>query len=275
MKNYRGFFNTPRPDLPVKEPKVVMITGATSGIGKATALLLVSLGHKVIAIGRREDRLTELKAAVEKENMLGEIFTLQGDVTDGAMMLSLMAEGLAHFGRLDVLIANAGVAHRGPLVEARWADLETVLRTNIDGVLHSVRACVPAMRATGGGHIIMISSVTAAATAPGAAIYSASKSTVSALAQALRVEVQADNIWVTNILLGQTHTELAQKRLGSPGKVASKFPTMSAEKVAAQIVWAMERRKRTIILRPLDYLIIWGGRIAPRLMERILYRIYS
>jgi hypothetical protein len=234
--------------------------------------LLASLGHQVTAVGRRQERLDELKAA--SEGLLGEVLPLAGDVTDAERMLQIVAETLAQFGKLDVLVANAGVAFRGSLVDADWQDLETVLHTNLDGVLHSIRAAVPAMRAGQGGHIILINSVTARATTPGAAVYAAAKAAQDSLAQALRVELAADHIWVTTLLVGQTHTELAEKRLGAPGKVASKFPTMSAEKVAAQIVWAMERRKRTIVIRPLDKLIVLGGRFAPWLTERLLYRVY-
>jgi short-subunit dehydrogenase len=272
LRQYTESLNRPRPDRPAKHPKVVLITGATSGIGRATSLLLAALGHQVAAVGRREERLIDLRQAGEA--LMGEILPLPGDVTDGDLMSRLAAQALAHFGRLDVLVANAGVAFRGSTVDADWLDLETVLRTNIDGVLHSVRACVPVMRAGRGGHIIMVSSVLGAAAAPGAAIYSASKAAVDSLAQALRMELRPDNIWVTNLLVGQTHTELAAKRRGSAGKVGGKFPTMKAEKVAAQIVWAMERRRRTVIIRPIDRLIVLGGRFAPRLTERILYRIY-
>jgi 3-hydroxy acid dehydrogenase/malonic semialdehyde reductase len=272
LLNYRGIFSGNRPDLLPRNPHVVFITGATSGIGHATALLLVALGHQVAAVGRREERL---QALVESSDTLpGKILPLVGDVTEGEGMTRLAAQTLAHFGRLDVLVANAGLGHRGGLAEARWQDLEAVLRTNIDGVLHSVRACVPPMRASQGGHIIMVSSVLGPIPAAGAAVYCASKAAVDSLAQSLRMELKPDNIWVTNMLVGQTATEFAQKRRGIHGKVASKFPTMTPEKVAAQIVWAMERHKRTIILRPLDRLMVVGGRFFPWLLDRIMYRIY-
>lgn len=270
MHNYQGIFS--RQPRPVEHPKVVLITGATSGIGRATALLLAALGHQVAAMGRRQERLAELVA--ESEELLGNILPLQGDVRQAADMQRVAAETLAHFNRLDVLIANAGLGQRGPLVEADWDDLEPVLRTNIDGVLHSVRACVPMMRAGGGGHILTISSVLGPVPAGGSAVYSASKAAVDALARALRMELRPDNIWVTNILVGQTHTEFAEKRRGQSGKVARKLPTMSPEKVASQIAWAMERRQRTVILRLLDRLIVLTGKFLPWVMDRILARIY-
>ena len=206
--------------------------------------------------------------------MFGPLLTVVADVTDSNQMLSAVAETLATYNGLDVLVANAGLGYRGPLVEADWNDLETVLRTNIDGVLHSIRACVPAMRASAGGHIITISSILGPIPAPNSAIYSATKAAVDALAQALRMELGPYNIWVTNLLVGQTHTEFAQKRRGAAGRVASKLPTMTPEKVAAQIAWAMERRKRSIILRPIDRGIVVFGRLFPWIMDRILYRTY-
>jgi short-subunit dehydrogenase len=249
-----------------------MVTGASSGIGQATSLLLAALGHQVIAVGRRPERLAALQA--QTEEMFGDIYPVEADVRDAEAMQRAVGLGLAHFGRLDVLVANAGVGHRGPLVEAKWEDAQLLLETNINGILHSVRACVPPMRASRGGHIIMINSILGAVPAPGAALYSMSKAALSALAQALRYELKTDGIWVTDVLVGQTHTEFAEKRLGKSGKVASKIPTMTPERVASQIVFAMERRRRTVIIRWFDRAFVVGGRFAPRLMDRILARVY-
>lgn len=262
----------PNSSQPTPNPRVVLITGATSGIGRATALLLVALGHQVAAVGRREDRLQALSD--ESANLLGSLLPLVGDVTSADSMRHCVGETIASFGRLDVLIANAGLGQRGPLVEAEWQDIEDVLQTNVVGVLHSIRAAVPAMRASGGGHIITISSVVGPVPTPNAATYSASKAAVDSLAQSLRMELKADGIWLTNVLVGQTHTEFATQRRGRSGKVASKLPTMTPEQVASRLAQAMERRRRTVILRPLDRLIVFGGRFFPRWMDRLMYRIY-
>ena len=252
--------------------KVVLVTGATSGIGRATCLLLAEKGQHVAAIGRREERLAEVVA--EAENLPGEILPLAADVRDGEAMQRVAAQAFDHFKRLDVLVANAGIGHRGTLVESDWDDIETTLRTNIDGVMHTIRACVPYVRQGSGGHIITISSVLGPVPGPGASIYSASKAALDSLAQALRIELKADNIWVTNLIVGQTHTEFATKRLGHSGKVASKWPTMTSDRVAEKIVWAMHHRRRTIILRWLDRGFVLVGRFLPWVMDRILAKIY-
>ncbi len=262
-----------RAPQPVENPKVIAITGATSGIGWATALLAASLGHQVVAIGRRADRLDELVAA--SADLFGEIMPVVADVTNPDQMQEAAALALAQFNRLDVLVANAGLGHRGSLVDAAWPDLADVLRVNIDGVLHSVRAFVPPMRASKGGHIITISSVLGPVPAPNAAIYSASKAAVDSIAQALRMELKNDNIWVTNVWVGQTHTEFAQKRRGHAGKVASRFPTMAPERVAGQVIRATQRRQRIVIIRPIDRVMVMGGRFFPRIMDRILLKIYG
>lgn len=273
MGNYWNVWRKGGQDTVTDSPKVVLVTGATSGIGEATALLLLALGHRVAALGRREERLANLREAAK--GLAGELLTLVADVNDAEGMQKAAVETLTHFGRLDVLVANAGLGQRGLLVEAAWEDLEAVLRTNIDGVLHSIRACVPPMRASGGGHIITISSVLGALPAPGSAIYSASKATVDSLAQSLRMELKADKIWVTNMLVGQTDTEFSKNRRGVAGKVASRFPTMTPEKVAAQIIWAMERQRRSVILRWIDRVMVVGGRFFPWVMDRILFKIYA
>ena len=254
--------------------QVVMITGASAGIGRATALEFARQGACVAAIARRAERLEALQA--EAADAEGEIMPIAADVTRPGEMQQAVAATMARWARLDVLVANAGVGHRGAVVDADWADLETVLRTNIDGVLHSIRAAVPAIRSGGrGGHVILISSISAAAPAPYAAVYGASKSFVNGLARALRYELIDDHIWVTTFLVGQTHSEFAQVRLGRPGRVAGKLPTMQAETVARRIVWASRRRKRTVVLRLIDRAFILGAVLTPGLMDRLQKAIYK
>lgn len=255
------------------ELRVILITGASSGIGYESALAFARLGYKVGATARHADRLEQL--AVAAKDLPGEILTLTADVTDAVQMQQAVEATFARWGRLDILIANAGLAQRGAIVESAWADLDIVLRTNIDGVLHSIRAAVPAMRKSGSGHIILISSIVGVATTPYATIYAASKAALNAIARGLRVELAVDHIWVTNVLVGQTHTELAQVRRGQPGRVASKLPTMTAEYVAQRLVQTVNRQRRTLTLRWLDRLTCFIGAYFPGVMDRIMTRIYQ
>jgi short-subunit dehydrogenase len=254
------------------EPRVVLVTGASSGIGYATALAFARRGDKVAATARRLDRLEALAAAAK--SLLGEIQIYAADVNNPQDMQRVVADVMARWGRLNVLIPNAGLGQRGSVTDSKWEDLELVLRTNIDGVLHTIRAGVPAMRKSGGGQIITISSVVSAAPGAYSAIYSASKSAVDTLTRALRMELAPDNIWVTNILLGQTHSEFAEMRRGRPGRVASKMPTMTPEFVAERIVKESTRRRRTVILRWPDRIIVLVGTFLPWIMDRIMERIY-
>jgi short-subunit dehydrogenase len=258
----------------MSEERVMLVTGASSGIGYATALEFARQGGRVAALARRADRLDALVKAAR--TLPGEVLPLVGDVTQPEDLARAVAETLTRWGRLDVLVANAGLGQRGSLVDAAWQDLDTVLQVNIAGVLHSIRAAVPAMRAGGrGGHIFLISSVAGVAPAPFAAMYGATKSFVNGLARALRHELADEHIWVTNVLLGQTHSEFAANRLGQPGRVARGLPTMSAEFVARRIVGATGHRQRTLVLRPLDFGFILAATLVPSLLDRILKAVYK
>jgi short-subunit dehydrogenase len=256
------------------EARVVLITGASAGIGHETALAFARNGCKVAATARRADRLDKLVEAAKAQLLPGEIQPYVADVRSAEDMQRVVDDVLARWGRLDVLVANAGIGQRGAVVESPWDDLDVVLRTNINGVLHSVRAAVPAMRRSGGGIIVMLSSVVSLAPGPYSAVYSAAKAAVNVLARTLRVELAPDHIWVTNILLGQTHSEFAQARLGRPGRVASRLPTMQPEFVARRIVQESARRRRTVTLRWLDRLITFSGQYLPWIMDRLMARFY-
>lgn len=256
--------------------RVVFITGASSGIGRAAALAFVQAGFHVAGTARRADRLAQLEEEIAQlQGEHGNFFAVQADVTQRESLEAAVAQTLAHFGRLDILVANAGVGHRGTLADADWAGIEILLRTNIDGVLHSIQACVPAMRQIGGGHIMIISSVAYNLVSPNAASYAASKAFVSSIAKSLRIELEEDAILVTDFLIGRTETEFNEKRLGEGPRRASSLSSMSAEQVAKALVKATYTPRPTIILRWIDRLIVLGNRLFPSIIGRIAKRQYQ
>jgi short-subunit dehydrogenase len=255
--------------------KVIFITGASSGIGYATALAFARRGAHVAVTARRADRLAALEAAVAAlPTPHGEVLALTADVRDGAALTAAVEGAVARFGRLDALIANAGIGHRGAVVDALWEDLDTVIRTNIDGVLHSIRAAAPALRQSR-GHIVIVSSVTAGMTAPYTAIYAATKTFVSSLAASLRLELEADGVTVTDLRLGRTATEFNDKRLGGKRASSGVVSSMPVERVAEAVVRAVERRERVTVLRPLDRLIMLGSALVPGVIGRLAKRQYK
>lgn len=256
--------------------RVALITGASSGIGYETALAFTREGTHVVATARRVDRLAELEKAV---NALpaghGEILVIATDVTDEQAMRNAVQQAVQRFGRLDILVANAGIGHRGTIADADWNDLQTLLRTNIDGMLHSVRAAVPAMRQNGGGHIITVSSVAYNLIAPYVATYSASKAFVTSIAHSLRIELEDDHIAVTDVLVGRTHTEFNEKRLGEGKRTGQGIPTMTADKVADAIVKATHGHPKTVYVRFFDRLIVLASILLPGIIGRIAKRQYQ
>jgi len=257
---------------------VAFITGASSGIGWAVALAFARRGIHVIACARRRDRLSALPAAIAAQHaepgasVTGDVFITEADVTDAAAVAAAVKAGAAHFGRLDYVVANAGIGQRGGIVTAPWADLDLLIRTNVDGVLHTVRAGVPLIQQGGrGGSVVIVSSVVANMTAPYAASYSASKAFVSSIARSLRLEIEPDGIAVVDLLVGRTETEFNTKRLGESGRAAKapRLPVMTVEYVAERLVAAAVRRtNRALTLRWFDRLIVWGNALVPTFIGR-------
>jgi NADP-dependent 3-hydroxy acid dehydrogenase YdfG len=260
-------------------PRVVFITGASSGIGYATALAFARQGWNVIATARRPDRLLQLEQAVDAlSTPHGALLPVAADVQNWDDVNDAVREGVVRFGRLDALVANAGIGQRGSVVDSQWSDIETLLRTNIDGVLHSVRAAVPEMRKVGKGHVVIISSVVYNMTTPYTAAYAASKAFVSSIASALRFELEADHIGVTDLLVGRTESEFNERRLGQAGygaQASGRLPRMRAEQVAAAVVRACDGKGGRYALRLFDRLIVLGNMLVPSLIGRMAMRQYK
>ncbi len=258
--------------------KTALITGASSGIGYAAALALARRGVHVAVTARTLERLESLVSAVGSlPAPHGEILPLAADVRDQAAVQSAVDAAVQRFGRLDILIANAGIGQRGSLIESPLDEIQAVFRTNIDGVIYAVRAAVPLMRQAGGGHIVIISSVVANMITPYTASYSASKAAVSSLARALRYELEADHIGVSDLLVGRTSTEFNARRLGAAGYAdrAPRLPMMTPEYVAERIARAVERNHGTVTLRLFDRMIVLINQFLPKLVARRALQQYK
>ena len=194
--------NTP---LPVPQ-KVVVVTGATSGIGGATARRLASEGHIVVLTGRRADRLDRIAAEIRQQDGRAEGRVL--DVSDRSAFLTLVADVVETHGRLDVLVGNAGVMLLSRLDALRVDDWDRMLDTNVRGLYNGVAAVLPQFRAQGSGHVVTIASIGAHEVAPTSAIYSATKYAAWALTEGLRVESDP-SVRVTTVSPGVVESELA------------------------------------------------------------------
>lgn len=247
------------------DQRVVLITGASSGIGYAVALAFAKRGLKVVGTARDATRLQPLADAIKP--LPGEFLAVSADVRKEDDMNRAALRAVEKFGRLDIVIANAGLGHRGGMADADWKDLETLIHTNIDGLMLTVRAGVPHLRKNGGGHIVFVSSVVFNLVAPYAATYAASKAFVSSLARSIRFELKPDNIRVSDIRVGRTVTNFNENRLGDGKRHESSIPEMTAEFVANGIVCVtLDKHQDTVALRWIDRLIILGNRLFPNLI---------
>lgn len=187
--------------------KIVLITGASSGIGEATARLLAAEGAQVILGARRTERLQTLCAEINGEG--GNALYRALDVTDRADMQAFVDFAVSQHGRIDVLINNAGVMPLSKLDALKVDEWDRMIDVNIRGVLHGIAAGLPLMRAQRSGQFINIASIGAYAVSPTAAVYCATKYAVRAISEGLRQEV-GGNIRVTLISPGVTTSELAE-----------------------------------------------------------------
>jgi NADP-dependent 3-hydroxy acid dehydrogenase YdfG len=189
------------------EGKVVAITGASSGIGEATALLLAERGARLALGARRSERLADLVDRIEKAG--GTAVHTRTDVTRREDLHSLVALARERFGRLDVLVGNAGVGPISPLDDLRVDEWDEMVDVNIKGVLHGIAAALPVFREQRSGHFVTTSSTAAFRVVPSMAVYAGTKVAVRAICEGLRQEAGAF-VRVTTVFPGFVHTDFAE-----------------------------------------------------------------
>ncbi|CDO09306.1 SDR family NAD(P)-dependent oxidoreductase [Mycolicibacterium cosmeticum] len=187
--------------------KVVLITGASSGIGAATAERLSRDGYRLFLGARRTDRLEDLTRRITAGG--GHAAFARLDVTDAADMERFVDAAHRCYGRVDVIVNNAGVMPLSPLAARKTDEWDRMIDVNIRGVLHGISAVLPVMQAQGGGHVVNVASVGAREVVPTSAVYSATKFAVRAITEGLRQE-SAGDIRTTLISPGVTESELAE-----------------------------------------------------------------
>ena len=225
--------------------KVALVTGASSGIGEATALALAAEGARVAIAARRMERLRELAERVRQ--LGGEALPIETDIADEAQVSAMVERTLQHFGRLDMLLAVAGVGVAAPFQNTTTAEYRQMLDVNVLGLLYSVNAALPPMKRQGTGHIVIVSSGTGRYVHP-SVVYSGTKHAASAIAESLRREISGDGIRVTVIEPGAVKTEfVSQMRADIREAVARRLGDMEqleSEDVAAAILYAVTQPSR-------------------------------
>jgi NADP-dependent 3-hydroxy acid dehydrogenase YdfG len=186
--------------------KVVVITGASSGLGEATARHLARKGAKLVLGARRLDRLR----ALARELNLGTDAAVETDITDRAQLKRLVDAAVAAHGGIDVIVNNAGLMPHSPLERGKIDDWDRMIDVNLKGVLYGIAAALPHMIEQKRGHIINVSSVAGHKVRPGSAVYAATKAAVRMLSEGLRQEVKPHNIRTTIISPGAVRSELPQ-----------------------------------------------------------------
>ena len=240
--------------------KVVLITGASSGIGRALALELGKRGARLALTARRGDEL--LKVAEEVGRAGGEALALPADVRDPEAMKVVVERVREKWAQIDVLVANAGMSSTTAGTKLNAREVGDVISVNVLGVVNSVAAVLPGMLERGAGHLVAISSLASYRGMPKSGAYSASKAAVSTFFESLRVDLRRSNIDVTTIHPGFIRTPMTAGR-------KKKLPfLLEADDAACRIVKAVERRART-------YAFPWQLASLVRVIKHLPGRLYD
>jgi len=253
--------------------KVVVITGGTSGIGRALAFVFGQRGSKIVITGRNEQALGETVAALREKNIEGH--GIKADVTLESDNRRMAEEAVSVFGRIDVLINNAGISMRAIFEEADPEIIRQVMDINFFGSVYATKYCLPEILKNKGS-IIGISSIAGFRGLPARTGYSASKFALNGFLEALRTELLPTGVHVLTACPGFTASNIRKRSLTADGSAQGESPRaeekmMTAEECAEHIYRATVKRKRTLVLTFQGKAAVFLNKWWPRLADRLVY----
>jgi len=221
-------------------PSTVLVTGASSGLGRGLALHYARAGATVHAVARRADRLAALRAEAEAAGAPGAVVPVGADVLDAeALVAAIRAAEAASGGALDLVVANAGIGEPSPARDIDWAAVKRVLDVNVSAACVTIAAALPAMTARGRGTVVAVSSLAAFVGLPGSAAYCASKAALKTFMQSLRVDLRGTGVRAITVYPGFVKTEMTAR---------NRFPMpflMELDDAVAAIARGVERGRPT------------------------------
>jgi len=257
--------------------KVIIITGASSGIGKALAVLLSKGGNKLMLASRNHDKLKKVvdKLNIKNQNILG--YTT--DVCNEQDCLNLIDNCINKFGRIDVLINNAGISMRAIFNEINLEVIEKVMKTNFWGTVYCTKFALPYLLKSHGS-LIGISSIAGHVGLPERSAYSASKFAMNGFLESIRSENMENNLHVLIACPGFTKSNIRKEALTKDGERQKSSPRdeknmMTSEAVAQKIIQAMISRKDNIIISNEGKLAIWLNKLIPKLARKLIFNHFK
>lgn len=238
---------------------MAIVTGASSGIGEATALKLAGAGMKTALLARREERIAKLESSIIEGG--GEAISIKTDMGSEAEIREAVERVLSKWGQVDVLVNNAGVMYLGPISGASTAEWKNMVEVNLLGLMYATHEVLPSMIERKSGHIINISSVSGRVTSNRSAVYSATKFAVGAFSEGLRQEVYKSNIRVTIIEPGAVLTELSDHVTHTESREKLKswvagMEALTSDDIANSILYAVSQPAyvsvNEILIRPTE-----------------------
>jgi short-subunit dehydrogenase len=253
-------------------PRVIAITGASAGIGRATAIHCAARGDAVAICARREGRLSAVADEIHRAG--GRVLALPADVTKLADMERFIEAAVAQFGTLDVMMCNAGYGIAGAIDETRPEQMRDLLDVNYMGTFYAARTALPVFRSKGAGHVIVVSSIVGRRGVPFMGAYSATKFAQVGMAECLRAECAGTNIHVTVVYPVSTETEFADVMNRETGTTVTRAagPRQDAGVVAAAIVRAIDRPVPEVFPHFKSRALVWINAFAPAATDRLVKR---